>query len=145
METITYELGYHLQPDMEETEVRSSAQKLQEMIIRYDGSIVSSSEPKRTHLSYQIKHKNYARFGTFDFTAPADSIEKINSEIKLQNHIIRHIIIKKEGGKELKTLGIRRAAEMPLRQRQSIRETPAEPAQSEQQIEKELEKVIEGL
>ncbi len=156
-ESKIYELGYHLIPELEEVDVKTQAQELSNLITQNEGSILSSKEPRHTHLSYPIRRKQYGYFGTFDFTASPDTIEKINAQMKLQSGVLRFLLTKKtHSGKDMRVLGEHRAERMKVRpQESSIRKRAAtalpereEKAREEiktEEIEKEIEEVIKGL
>ncbi len=156
VESKTYELAYHLIPELEEADVKARAQELVNLITQNNGSVLISKEPKRSHLSYPIRHKQYSHFGVLEFTAPAEAIEKINAQIKLQNDVLRFLLLKKDTG-ALRTLGEPRAGRMRARAHEpamakikplapvSEKETKAESEIKTEEIEKEIEEVIKGL
>jgi small subunit ribosomal protein S6 len=156
-ESKIYELGYHLNPDIEEAEVKTQAQELSNLITQSEGSILSSKEPRRTHLSYPIRRKQYGYFGTFDFTASPDTIEKINAQMKLQSGVLRFLLAKRShSGKEMRVLGEHRAERMKTRPQETSvrkrtesalpeREEKAKEKIKTEEIEKEIEEVIKGL
>ena len=146
----TYELAYHLNPELEEADVKVRAQELSDLVTQAGGSVITSMAPRNTHLSYQIEHKQYAHFGILDFSAPAETLEKINARMKLQGGILRYLLLKKPENKELRILGQHRTrpriktheAVAP----EAIKKPPKEKTEAEkQQLEQEVEKVIEGL
>ena len=146
----TYELAYHLSPELEEADVKVHAQELSDLVAQAGGSVVTSIMPRRTHLSYQIKNKQYAHFGILDFTAPAETLEKINAQMKLQGGVLRFLLLKKPEIKELRILGQHRARPRIKTHETVAPETtkkpPKEKTEAEkQQLEQEVEKVIEGL
>ena len=105
----TYELAYHLNPDLEEAKVRTHVQELNELVTKSGGSVLTAREPRRIHLSYPVKNKGYAYFGVTDFAAPAETIEKINAQMKLQNGLLRYLLLVKPDIKDLRILGEHRA------------------------------------
>lgn len=156
IKTKIYELAYHLTPELEEVDVRTRVQELTDLIIQNKGSVLSSKEPQRSHLSYPIRHKQYSYLGTLEFTAPAEAVEKINVQIKLQNDVLRFLLLKKPGDGALRILGEHRAERVrtrlqePAGRKRKI-QVPAEPkiqAREKiktEEIEKEIEEVIKGL
>lgn len=152
-----YELAYHLTPDLEEENVKIRAQELSDLITQNGGSILSSKEPRRTHLSYPIGKKQYGYLGIFDFAVPAELIEKIDAQMKLQNDILRFLLIKKLDSRgDLRVLGelrperVRTKLQEPAGQKRKT-QVPAEPKREAgekiktEEIEKEIEEVIKGL
>jgi small subunit ribosomal protein S6 len=157
IELKVYELAYHLTPELEEADVKARAQELVNLITQNSGSVLISKEPKRSHLSYPIRHKQYSYLGVLEFKAPAEAVEKINAQIKLQNDVLRFLLLKKPGNGALRTLGEPRAERMRMRTQESTmakirpsapvseQETKAESKIKTEEIEKEIEEVIKGL
>ena len=146
--TKTYELAYHLIPDLEEAKVKERMGQLEQIIAAQSGRIVFSREPRRMHLSYPIEHKHYAYFGAIEFAADAQSITHLNSTLKLEEGILRFMILKKDtSGKEMRTFGDRRRSrpmavekEMP-----AIPLTPEEESAKKEKMEKEIADVLEKI
>ena len=156
IEPKVYELAYHLIPELEEADVKARAQELVNLITQNNGSVLISKEPKRSHLSYPIRHKQYSYLGVLEFKAPAEAVEKINAQIKLQNDVLRFLLLKKDTG-ALRTLGEPRAGRMRMRAQEPAmtkirpsapaaeQETKEEDKAKTEEIEKEIEEVIKGL
>ncbi len=145
IESKTYELGYHLNLSLEEAGVKSNADEISDLIVQNGGSIVKFNEPKKIHLSYPLKHKSYAYFGVIYFKAPAESIEKINAQMKLQNNVLRYLLTKMpEESKELRILGEQRTHRAKKSHEAVAGENKAVKLE-EGAIEKEIEEVIKGL
>ncbi|MEK7151263.1 MAG: 30S ribosomal protein S6 [Patescibacteria group bacterium] len=142
-----YELAYHINPDLEEAEVKMRAQELNELISKSGGSILISRDPRKSHLSYPIKNNNYAYFGTMDFSISPESIEKINSQMKLLGDVLRYLLLSKPTAKELRILGQHRSKPKIKTHESIVTVEPQKPKTMEEtkQLEEELEKVIEGL
>jgi ribosomal protein S6 len=156
IEIKNYELAFHINPDMEETDIKRRAQEVYDLVTQSGGAILTSTEPKRIHLSYPIRHKNYAFFCVVSFTAGPETMEKINSQIKLHMEVLRYALISlPKTGKETRTLGVPRVR--PIRPRTITdttkidKEATGQPvlkereATSEKELDKEIEKAIEEL
>lgn len=147
----TYELAYHLNPDLEEDAVRVRMKEMIDLITQSNGSILTSAEPRKIHLSYPIKNKQYAYFGVASFKALPEIIEKINAQLKLQDSILRFLLLIKPDTKTgLRVLGEFRARPRLVKTHETTAETSREPVKEKtkeetEQLEKEIEKVIEGL
>jgi len=152
-----YELAYHLNPDIEETGLAGHVQEMEKIMAESGGSVLISREPKKKHLSYPIKKKNYAYFGVVDFSAGPEAIEKINARLKLQNDILRYLIVQKPAtGKEIRILGTERPRARMRTHEPSAVGVGREGAEKEkaaivgeegkpEQIEKEIEDVLEKI
>lgn len=148
----TYELAYHLIPDLEEAGVKAHAQELNDLITQNGGSLLTSREPRKIHLSYPVKNKNYAYFGLMDFSAIPDTIEKLNAQMKLQNGILRYLLLTKPIHKELRVLGVYRPRPRTIKTHDQtvMADATKKPAKEKtkeetEQLEKDIEKVIENL
>lgn len=145
----TYELAYHFNPDLEEAGLRAQVQELNDLIAQSGGSVLISKDPRKSHLSYPIKNKHYAFFGLMDFTALPEVIERINARMKLQNTILRYLLLAKPDIKKLRILGQHRSRPRvrtyePATPIETTKQKPKTKEETEQ-LEKDIEKVIEGL
>lgn len=142
-----YELAYHITPDLEEAAAKTRGQELETLLTQSGGAVVTSREPKKIHLSYPLAHKHYAYFGVMDFSASAEAIENINAQMKLQEGILRFMVVKKPQVKEVRALGDRsRSRRVHVAPTHKPGTTPEiKPKQEEKIIEKELADVLEKL
>ncbi|HEY4507214.1 MAG TPA: 30S ribosomal protein S6 [Candidatus Paceibacterota bacterium] len=145
-----YEFAYHISPDLEDADVAAKVQELNQILTQNGGSILSSKEPRKIHLSYPIKTKNYAFFGTMDFSTAPESIERVNSQMKLQPSVLRYILISKPDIQELRILGQYRHRTKPIKThepktQETINKTTPKTKEETEQLEQEIEKVIEGI
>lgn len=145
----TYELAYHLNPDLEEAGVKAQVQELNDLIAQSGGSVLISRDPRKSHLSYPIKNKHYAFFGLMDFTALPEVIERVSAQMKLQNSVLRYLLLAKPDIKELRILGQHRSrprvrTHEPITPIETTKQKPKTKEETEQ-LEKDIEKVIEGL
>lgn len=139
-------------PEFDEKELPGKMAEIEKIITQNDGEILKSQEPKKKHLSYPIKQNHYANFGVLEFQAPAEAIDKINAQMKLQNDVLRYLLIKSLGeGKVLRTLvpSKRRAKPKPGDIEASTQASkpvrPKEESAKPEEIEKQLEDVIEKI
>ena len=149
IEPKTYELAYHLHPDLEEADIKVRVQELNDLIAQNGGSVLISRDPRKSHLSYPIKNKHYAYFGLMDFAALPEVIEKVNAQMKLQNSVLRYLLLAKPDIKELRILGQHRSrprvrTHEPVAPADAAKQKPKTKEETEQ-LEKDIEKVIEGL
>lgn len=141
-EKIVYELAFHLNPDLEETQVRQLAQDIENYITSAGGVISFKKEPERARLSYPIKHKRQAHFGYIHFTleSPEGGLAVIDEQVRRNNDVLRYLTIKVPTEPAKAKFRFKpqkpRTAEKPAE-----RQTPAE----SKELEKQLEGVLENL
>jgi len=144
-----YELAYHLMPELDEKELPGKVAEIEQIITDNGGAVLKSQEPRKKHLSYPIKLKHYAYFGVFEFESPAESIEKINAQLKLKIDVLRYLLIHGYGsGKVLRSLTPSGRRVRPTKtegaQARPVR-PKEEPAAKPEEMEKQLEDVIENI
>ena len=128
-----YELGFHLIPDLTEDEVKQATEELASEITKNGGLITFTKEPQRFRLAYPIKHKLSSYFGFIIYSAPKDSVLKLQDTFKLNTKILRYVIVKKEERQE---------PEVRTKPRLKQEEKPAA---KPTEVDKQLEEIIENL
>lgn len=143
-----YELAFHIDPDLEESEANDIFRELSNLIENNSGRVFYSKELRRIRLSYPIRHKQAGYFGVFNFTGSPDIIEKINAKLKLRNDILRYLFVNLPAIKDVRALGERRFR-LKAKTQEKIKEIANQPkekaAESAERLEQEIEKVIEQL
>ncbi len=136
-----YELGFHLLPDLEEAKIEQKSQEIHGMITKLGGAVTNSRPLKKQHLSYPIDHKKYSYFGVINFKLPADSTDQLRDNLKLDEAVLRSLILKvKENQKVLRTL------KDPSAKPRIRTHTPAKLEKPKEEIKPEvMEKQIEDV
>ena len=142
MKQVIYELAFHLNPDLEESQVQQIAQNIESYVTSAGGVVSFKKEPEKMRLSYPINHKKQAYFGYFHFNLEVpENLAGIEEQIRHNNDILRYLVVKvpADSGKvkfRFKPQKPRVAPEKPA-------EKPT-PEQSKE-LEKELEGILENL
>jgi len=140
-----YELGFHLLPELEETETKAKSEEIEAIISQLGGSVLGAREPKKQRLSYPLKQKRYSFFGVINFKSPAQAIEQLTAQLKLNNSLLRFIVLKvKEGQKVLRSPKETQRTRTRTYTPQVREQKPKEEIKPEV-IEKQVEEVIEKL
>jgi len=140
-ETI-YELSFHLNPDIEESQIRQLVQNIEGYITSAGGVVSFKKEPERIRLSYPIKNKKQAYFGYFHFNLDLpEKLANIDEEVRHNNEILRYLTIKVSADS-----GKVKFRFKPQKQKIAS-EKPAESKTPEEikEMEKQLEGVLENL
>ena len=91
----TYELAFHLTPNLEEGNIRQIKEDIDKTITSNGGVISFSKEPERIRLSYPIKHQQTAYFGYVHFNAEdKEKLEEIREYVNANPSIMRFLMIK---------------------------------------------------
>jgi len=102
MEPRVYELGFHLDPELPQEEVKKAFQHVKDSITSAEGTQIAEGEPTKIQLAYTISISNTA--GRRDFTsaffawiayeADTKAHAKVTESAKANTRIIRFIDIK---------------------------------------------------
>jgi ribosomal protein S6 len=137
-----YELAYHLDANLEESQVPQMREELEKLVTSHGGMISFSKEPEKGRLSYEINHSRNSYFGYFQFSMPTgEHLAAIDEQLRLNSHIIRHLMIKYE------TPSPTQRVPRPATDKAAAPKTKKAPAteQEKKEIEQELDKVINEL
>ena len=145
--TQNYELAFHISSNVEEIKLAQIKQDLESLIAGKSGVIAYSKEPERARLSYPIDHQRSAYFGYIHFSLPSpeEAIRELNDALRLNNDILRFLIIKMPSDLQ-KGKDMIRQIKMKERAERRPKAAPKQVTEKEEkEIEKQLEEVIEKL
>jgi len=129
-----YELGFHLVPELSEEEVQKAVEELSNLITSHEGLITFSKEPQKFRLAYPVKKKLNSYFGHIQFVAPKTIVEPIQDDLKLNNNVLRYVVVK---------LVTKKEKVKPQKQKRLTKEET--PAEKPAEVDKQLEEIIENL
>jgi ribosomal protein S6 len=141
-----YELGFHINPNMEEARVAAISNELKEKLVQGQATITFAREPERTRLSYEIKHIGQSYFGYIQFNMEnGEGLAPVQEYIQLNNDIMRSLITRLPSDSEkAKTMEQAMKARERIEKKAKAANPKAAPVQNEK-LEKELEDIIEKL
>jgi len=138
---VIYELAFHLNPDLEETQVQQLAQTIESYITSAGGIISFKKDPEKIRLSYPIKHQKAAYFGYSHFTLESkDKLTEIDEQMRLNNYISRYLLVKVQTDS-----GKVKFRFKPQKPRVTEKPSDQKAPESSKEIEKQLEGVLENL
>ena len=147
-----YEIGYHVSPSVKEEDVEKVVSEIRSSIEKAGGSFIAEGAPAMTRLSYEIPAVeggkkvlfDRASFGWIKFEAPRDSAQELDSMLKLNKSLLRHILF--ETVREDTRAKIKMATLREVRRTDTIKSTPKRAEEVSAPVsEVDLDKAIEGL
>lgn len=161
IERRNYELGYHIDPKVPETEIPSIRQEIEQIITSQEGIISYSKEPEKAHLSYPVKHERSSYFAYIQFSLPArqrpepqalaggpngDGLAHIEEQLRPNTRLLRHVILKLESDAERQKAAAKAKISQERIQERAKR-APAAPItpQESEHIEQKIEEIIGNL
>jgi len=90
-----YELLFVVPNKFTIDELKPIIEKIKGIITDNNGTITYAEEWGNKKLAYPIKHFTHGYYNLFEFDAESSNLAQINNIIKMDNEIIRHLIISK--------------------------------------------------
>jgi len=91
----TYEALFLLRPDLEKEEEDGLLDFIQKEIAKQDGRLKGTQNLSKKPLAYPIRKYTEGLYYLVDFEAPANAIKPLRNTFKLNNSILRSLILKK--------------------------------------------------
>ncbi len=88
-----YELMYIIRPDLEEAQVEALSEKVKSAITDNGGKIQNHEIMGKRRLAYEIEKFRDGIYVLVNFSAPTESIDALEHVIRINDEIIRHLII----------------------------------------------------
>jgi len=92
----SYETMYILRPQLEEEAVDAVVAKIGEHITKGGGEIEKTEKRGRKRLAYEVKDHRDGFYVLTNFKADPSSITELERLFKLNDDVIRHIVLKLE-------------------------------------------------
>jgi len=94
--TADYEVTYVLRPNLEETDVDERANAIAEGVKTRGGDVVGELEKHgKRRLAYEIDDVREGYYVTMNFRSGGDEQKELDRQLRLNDAVLRHIIIKK--------------------------------------------------
>jgi small subunit ribosomal protein S6 len=99
-----YETVFILDPNLDETQVKDEIGKIQDLISSLQGEVVGVEPAGKRKLTYEIKGNKEGYYTLITFKCEPSSIAEIERSYKLNENVLRHVIVhwvgKKVDGEE---------------------------------------------
>jgi small subunit ribosomal protein S6 len=93
-----YELMFILKPDMLESAVAKKLKEISKFIEDGEGKIKTEDNWGKKTLAYRIKQQTEGIYLIYVFESPAKLIRELNEHLRIDNSIVRHMIISVPAG-----------------------------------------------
>ncbi len=99
-----YELAFLLSPEIEEKKLKEHHQKINTLIEKAGGVLISSLSPVKKTLFYPIKKKTEAFLGSSEFQIEPKALESLKKELEKEAEILRFLIVAKKPLKKVEVI-----------------------------------------
>lgn len=87
---------YILNPDIDEGEISSIVGKFEQVIVDNQGNVEGTEKIGKRKLAYSIKGLTEGIYIITNFLLNPDKIKEVQRVLKMNDSVIRHLVIKKE-------------------------------------------------
>ena len=89
-----YEMMFIVKTTLEETAVKNTVKEFSDIITSMNGKITTTKEMGHRELAYPITKEVSVFYYVFNFETNNDIINELNRKARINENIIRHLIIK---------------------------------------------------
>lgn len=96
-----YEIMFIVRPDVDEENLKSTREKVQNIIAQHDGKIIEEKDMGKRRLAYIFPFKqgnepvkyNDGYYTVYNFEANTDVVDELNRVINIDDKVLRHLVI----------------------------------------------------
>ena len=91
-----YEIMFIVKSSLDESKLTGITKEVQKLITDNKGKVVEFKDLGRKKLAYEIEKEVGGFYYLMDVTANADVIQEFDRKLRINENILRHLILKKE-------------------------------------------------
>ena len=129
-----YELGFILNPEVSEDEIRSLLDRIEQIVANYGGQIFKVNQWGRRRLAYPIERHRDGYYIFIDMTLTPETVTEIERTLRVSETVFRYMM-KRRDPKTAQKEREARATAAAQAEAASRAETPAVPVEAESQAE----------
>lgn len=129
-----YELGFILNPEVSEEEIRSLLERIEQIVANYGGQIFKVNQWGRRRLAYPIERHRDGYYIFIDMVLTPETVTEIERTLRVSEIVFRYMM-KRRDPKTVQKEREARAAAAAQAEAASQAETPAAPVEAESQVE----------
>jgi small subunit ribosomal protein S6 len=89
----SYEMMYIVRPDVDEETLQATRDKVAQTIKANKGEITDTDDMGKRRFAYEINHYREGYYTVVNFQADAEVIDELDYTIRINDNILRHLII----------------------------------------------------
>ena len=91
-----YEIMFIVRPDMEEAEIKKTAEDMKKVLTDGKATIVEEKNMGQRELAYEVKKFKTGYYFLFVVEAESEVIDEFDRVVRINESVIRHLIVKVE-------------------------------------------------
>ena len=89
-----YEITFIVRPDLEEAEIKKTADELKKLLKKDKAKLVEEKEEGQKELAYEIKKFTTGYYFLFVVEASNETVAEFDRVAKINENLLRHLIVK---------------------------------------------------
>ncbi|MBR2247719.1 MAG: 30S ribosomal protein S6 [Bacilli bacterium] len=91
-----YEIMFIVKPDMEEAEIKKTADTMKKVLTDKKAKVVEEKAMGQKELAYEINKAKTGYYYLYVVNAKSNAIDEFDRVAKINENLLRHIIVKKD-------------------------------------------------
>src|SRR5438876_4726614 len=91
-----YELGFILNPEVNEEQTRAILERVEQVVANHDGQIVRINQWGRRRLGYPIEHHRDGFYVFIDMILTPETVIELDRTLKVSEEVLRHLIKRRD-------------------------------------------------
>ena len=92
----TYEVMFIVRPDMEEAEIKKTAESMKKVLTDGKAKVVEEKAMGQKELAYEINKVNTGFYYLFVVEASKEAVAEFDRVARINENVIRHLVLKME-------------------------------------------------
>jgi small subunit ribosomal protein S6 len=91
-----YELGFILNPEVNEEQTRAILDRVEQVVANYNGQIVRINQWGRRRLGYPIEHHRDGFYVFIDMILTPETVIELDRTLKVSEEVLRHLVKRRD-------------------------------------------------
>jgi small subunit ribosomal protein S6 len=91
-----YELGFILNPEVNEEQTRTIVERIEQIVTRYGGQTMRVNQWGRRRLAYPIEHHRDGIYVFIDMILTPETVSELDRTLKVSEEVLRHLIKRRD-------------------------------------------------
>ena len=91
-----YEIMFIVRPDMEEAEIKKTAEEMKKVLTEKEATIVEEKAMGQRELAYEINKFTTGYYFLYVVEAEATTVKEFDRIVRINESLLRHLIVKVE-------------------------------------------------
>ena len=91
-----YELGFILNPEVNEEQTSAILERIEKIVKNYDGQVVKVNQWGRRRLAYPIEHHRDGYYVFIDMILTPETVLELDRTLKVSEEVMRHLVKKRD-------------------------------------------------